>query len=111
MSSAQPAGKCILLAEDDNQDAELILAALKEHRVAHLVALVQDGQQALDYLLRRGKFATRPVGNPDVVLVDLATPRRGGLELLKFIRGHADLSMIPVVILSASRDEHNMVEC
>lgn len=72
------------------------MAALKEHRVAHLVALVQDGQQAMDYLLRRGKFATRPAGNPDVVLVDLATPRWGGLELLKLIRCHVDLSMIPV---------------
>ena len=110
-SQGRPASKCILLAEDSQQDAELILAALSEHRVAHLVALVRDGEQALDYLLRRGEFAGRPAGNPDVVLLDLTLPKRNALELLKFIRGHADLSMIPVVVLSASRDQGNLVEC
>ena len=70
----------ILLAEDDPNDVELILAALAEHNLANKVEVVRDGAEALDYLFRRGKFATRPDLNPVVVLLDLKMPKVNGLE-------------------------------
>ena len=103
--------KSILLAEDDEQDAELILAALQQHGVAHLVALVRDGKEALDYLHRRGDYAARPPGNPNLVLLDLAMPQMDGLELLKILKADAQLRVIPVVVLSTSRQQRDLVEC
>jgi CheY-like chemotaxis protein len=103
--------KSILLVEDDPQDAELTLAALEEHNLANKVAVVRDGEKALDYLYRRGEFKTRAGGNPILVLLDLKMPKVNGLEVLKNIKADADLKMIPVVVLSSSREMPDLVEC
>ena len=101
--------KSILLAEDSPQDVEMTLAALDEHNLANEVVVVNDGAEALDYLYRRGKFHGRPEGNPGVVLLDLKMPRVGGLEVLRAIKGDEALRTIPVVVLTSSREEQDLV--
>ena len=90
---------------------ELTLAALEEHNLANKVVVVRDGAEALDYLYRRGKFKTRAGGNPVVVLLDLKMPKVSGLEVLKTIKADEDLKIIPVVVLSSSRETPDLVEC
>jgi CheY-like chemotaxis protein len=101
----------ILLAEDDPRDEELILAALEEYNLANKVFVVRDGEEVLDYLYRRGKFAARTPGNPVAVLLDLKMPKLNGLEVLKVIKGDEHLKMIPVVVLTSSREEPDVTEC
>ena len=103
--------KNILLAEDDPLDVELTLAALEEHHLANKVAVVRDGAAALDYLYCRGKFKTRAGGNPILVLLDLKMPKVNGLEVLKTIKADAYLKIIPVVVLSSSRETPDLIEC
>jgi CheY-like chemotaxis protein len=103
--------KNILLVEDDPQDAELTLAALDEHHLANKVAVVRDGGKALDYLYRRGEFKTRPAGDPILVLLDLKMPKVNGLEVLKTIKADEHLKIIPVVVLSSSRETPDLIEC
>jgi CheY-like chemotaxis protein len=103
--------KSILLVEDDPQDVELTLAALEECHLANKVAVVDNGAEALDYLYRRGKFKTRTDGNPVVVLLDLKMPKVSGLEVLKTIKADECLKIIPVVVLSSSRETPDLVEC
>jgi CheY-like chemotaxis protein len=103
--------KNILLVEDDPQDAELTLAAMEEHHLANKVAVVRDGEKALDYLYRRGEFKTREGGNPILVLLDLKMPKVHGLEVLKIIKADEHLKMIPVVALSSSREVPDLVGC
>ena len=103
--------KNILLVEDDPRDVELTLAALEEHHLANKVVVVHDGEEALDYLYRRGKFKTRAGGNPIVVLLDLKMPKVSGLEVLKIIKADEHLKIIPVVVLSSSRETPDLVEC
>ena len=103
--------KNILLVEDDPRDVELTLAALEEYRLASQVAVVDNGAEALDYLYRRGKFKTRAAGNPIVVLLDLKMPKVSGLEVLKTIKADEDLKIIPVVVLSSSRETPDLIEC
>ena len=103
--------KNILLVEDDPQDAELTLAALEEYRLGNQVAVVDNGAEALDYLYRRGKFTARAGGNPVVVLLDLKMPKVGGLEVLKAIKADEHLKVIPVVVLSSSRETPDLAEC
>ena len=100
----------ILLVEDDPRDEELTLAALEEHRLANKVAVVHDGAQALDYLYRRGEFKTRVPGNPVVVLLDLKMPKVNGLEVLKTIKADENLKVIPVVVLTSSRETPDLIE-
>jgi CheY-like chemotaxis protein len=100
----------ILLAEDDARDVELTLAALEEHRLAHKVAVVGDGAEALDYLYRRGHFAARAGGNPAVVLLDNHMPKVNGLEVLKAMKADEQLRSIPVVVLTSSRETPDLVE-
>ena len=88
----------ILLAEDDPHDVELSLVALGEYKLANEVDVVRDGQEALDYLYRRGQFETRSRGDTAVVLLDLKMPKVDGLEVLRTIRGDALLKMTPVVM-------------
>ena len=78
--------KRILLAEDDSKDVELILTALEEHKLANEVVVTHDGVEALDYLFARNKFASRPKGNPAVMLLDLKMPKMDGLEVLRKIK-------------------------
>lgn len=102
--------KRILLVDDDNHDVELTLLALGEYRLANEVDVARDGEQALDYLHRRGAFAGRQSANPGVILLDLKMPKVDGLEVLKAIRADAELRLIPVVILTSSREERDLVE-
>lgn len=101
--------KRILLAEDNANDAELALAALAEYRLANEVVVVQDGAEALDYLKRVGGFSDRPEGNPAVVLLDLKMPKVDGIEVLRTMKTDPDLRTIPVVMLTSSRQESDLV--
>ena len=103
--------KNILLVEDDPQDMELTLTVLEEQHLARKVAVVRDGEKALDYLYRRGEYKTRAGGNPILVLLDLKIPKVNGLEVLKIIKADEDLKMIPVVALSSSREVRDVVVC
>lgn len=98
----------ILLAEDNPNDVELTLAALGEHHLANEVKVVNDGAEALDYLYRRGRFASRANGNPVVVLLDLKMPKVDGLEVLRIIKSDENLKNIPVVMLTSSREEPDL---
>lgn len=102
--------KRILLAEDNPKDVELTLSALDEYNLANEVVVVNDGAEALDYLYRRGKFAMRSDNNPAVVLLDLKMPKVDGLEVLRTIKSNPDLKTIPVVMLTSSREESDLVE-
>lgn len=100
--------RTILLAEDSPADAEMAVDALREARLANPIVHVEDGVEALDYMLRRGTFAEREEGLPAVLLLDIKMPRMDGLEVLKQIRGHDELKRLPVVILSSSREESDL---
>jgi DNA-binding response OmpR family regulator len=99
----------ILLVEDDPKDVELTLTALEEYNLANEVIVARDGEEALDYLYSRGKFKTRSGGNPAVMLLDLKLPKVDGLEVLKQTKSVEKLSVIPVVVLTSSREEKDMV--
>lgn len=100
----------ILMAEDSANDVELTLAALAEHRLANQVDVVKDGAEALDYLYRRGAYADRPTGNPALVLLDLKMPKVTGLEVLRQIKADESLRTVPVVMLTSSREEGDLLE-
>jgi CheY-like chemotaxis protein len=102
--------KRMLLAEDNEHDVELTLSALSEYRLANEVVVVRDGAEALDYLYRRGKYQQREEGNPVVVLLDLKMPKVDGLEVLRQIKQDDALRQIPVVMLTSSREESDLVE-
>ncbi len=102
--------KRILLAEDNEHDVELTLSALSEYRLANEVVVVRDGAEALDYLYRRGRYQPREEGNPVVVLLDLKMPKVDGLEVLRKIKEDDALRQIPVVMLTSSREESDLVE-
>jgi two-component system response regulator len=101
--------KRILLVEDSVRDAELILDALQPQEIAKTVVHVRDGAEALDYLYRRGSFAGRTTGQPALLLLDLKMPKVDGLEVLRQIKGDAALKMIPVVMMTSSREEQDLV--
>lgn len=103
--------KNILLVEDDPQDVELTLAGLEESHLTNRVVVVHDGEKALDYLYHRGIFQIRAGGNPILVLLDLKMPKVNGLEVLKTIKADAQLKIIPVVVLSSSREARDVVGC
>jgi len=100
----------ILLAEDDPNDVELTLTALGENNLANEVVVVNDGVEALDYLHARGRFAERPRGNPAVVLLDIKMPKMDGLEVLKRMKADEGLRSVPVVMLTSSREESDLLE-
>ena len=102
--------KRILYAEDNPKDVELTLAALDEHNLANEVVVVSDGAEALDYLYCRGKYKLRTSENPAVVLLDLKMPKVDGLEVLRTMRSDEQFKQTPVVILTSSREESDMVE-
>jgi len=102
--------KHILLVEDDLHDVELTLEALHEHSATSSVFVVHDGEEALDYLSCQGKFAGRTSGAPVVVLLDLKMPKVSGLEVLKIIKADKQLRTIPVVVLTSSREEPDLIE-
>lgn len=100
--------RTILLAEDSLADAEMAVDALREARLANPIVHVEDGVEAMDYLLRRGMFADREEGLPAVLLLDIKMPRLDGLEVLKQVRSDETLKRLPVVILSSSREESDL---
>ena len=99
----------ILMVEDDPKDVEHTLTALEEYNLANEVIVTRDGEQALDYLYCRGEYKARPSGNPAVLLLDLKLPKVDGLEVLKQIRSDGELRLIPVVVLTSSKEEKDMV--
>jgi CheY-like chemotaxis protein len=100
----------ILLADDSDYDVDLTLRALRKRRLANEVQVVRDGVEALDYLYCRGSFAGRTPGNPILVLLDLKMPRVDGIEVLRTIKSDPHLKTTPVVVLTSSRDQQNIVE-
>jgi CheY-like chemotaxis protein len=99
----------ILMVEDDPKDVELTLTALEDYNLANEVVVTRDGQQALDYLHCRGEYKTRSRDNPAVMLLDLKLPKVDGLEVLKQVKSDSDLRVIPVVVLTSSKEEKDMV--
>jgi CheY-like chemotaxis protein len=99
----------ILLVEDNLNDIELTLAALKRNHVANEIIVTRHGGEALDFLYRRGEFQNRTPGRPVVVFLDLKMPKVDGLEVLRQMKGDADLKIIPVVMLTSSREEGDLV--
>jgi DNA-binding response OmpR family regulator len=102
--------KPILLVEDDTRDLELTLLALEKTQLANEVIVLRDGAEALDYLNREGAHASRTEGNPAVVLLDLKLPKVNGLEVLAAVRSAAALKSIPVVMLTSSQAESDVVQ-
>jgi CheY-like chemotaxis protein len=100
----------ILLAEDSPEDVELTISALEEHNLANEVVTVPDGAEALDYLYQRGRYAGRGGGLPSVLLLDIKMPKVDGLEVLRRIRSDPQMAMLPVVMLTSSREERDIVE-
>ena len=100
----------ILLAEDDPLSVELTMEVLEEYHLSNDVAIVEDGEQALDYLYHRGKYTNRPNGNPVVVLLDIKMPKVDGLEVLRQVKSDPDLKAIPIVILTSSTMESDLIE-
>ena len=103
--------KRILLVDDSPRDTELALDALAQHNLANEVVALRDGVEALDYLYRRGQFANRAAGQPAVVLLDLKMPKVSGMEVLRQIKSDPQLKIIPVVVVSSSREEQDLVNC
>jgi len=101
--------KPILLVEDNPNDLELTLIALEKSKLANEVIVVRDGAEALDYLECAGAYAKRTAGNPAVVLLDLKLPKVDGLEVLRHIRETAELKSVPVVMLTSSKEEQDLL--
>ena len=99
----------ILIVEDDPRDVDLTLMALEDYKLAIQVVVTRDGQEALDYLYCQGQFHSRSDGNPAVVMLDLKLPKVDGLEVLKQVRSDENLKMIPVVVLTSSHEEKDMM--
>jgi DNA-binding response OmpR family regulator len=99
----------ILIVEDDPNDVELTLTALDEYNLANEVVITRDGEEALDYLYCRGNFQARSSDNPAVLLLDLKLPKRDGLEVLQKIKSDEKLKVIPVVVLTSSHEEKDVV--
>jgi CheY-like chemotaxis protein len=101
--------KPILLAEDDPSDAELTIEALADNKLANRVTLVRDGVEAMEYLRCEGEYRTRKPGNPAVVILDIKMPRMDGIDVLRAIRSDPALKLIPVVMLTSSREEQDLI--
>ena len=101
--------KKILIVDDNPKDVELTIAALAEKNLANEVVVAEDGVEALDYLYKRGKFASVN-GNPAIILLDIKMPRMDGIEVLKHIRADTKFKLIPVIMLTSSAEERDLVE-
>jgi CheY-like chemotaxis protein len=101
--------KRILLAEDNANDVELTLNALRQNNVLNEIAVTRDGAETLDYLYKRNAHANRPAGNPALLLLDLKMPRVDGMEVLRQVKSDPALKAIPVVVLTSSREEQDLL--
>jgi CheY-like chemotaxis protein len=103
--------KRILIVDDSPNDVELAIAALAEKNLANEVDVAEDGEEALDYLYKRGKFAgSKGSGYPAVILLDIKMPKMNGIEALRHIRSNNDFKLIPVIMVTSSREEKDLVE-
>lgn len=103
--------KRILLVEDDPQDIELTINALGEYNLANEIEITRDGAEALDYIYRKGVFASRPSGNPIVILLDLKLPKVSGIQVVNQLKSDERLRYVPIVILTSSRESSDLKEC
>lgn len=103
--------KRILLVEDDPKDVELTIEALGEYNLANEIAIARDGVEALDYMYCRGVFASRPGGNPVVILLDLKMPKVDGIQVLNQLKSDEYMRSVPIVILTSSRETRDLEEC
>jgi CheY-like chemotaxis protein len=102
--------KPILLADDNAKDVELTLEAMSDSNLANRIVVVKDGVEAMEYLQCEAKYKQRKPGNPAVILLDIKMPRMDGIEVLRKIRSDEKLKMIPVVVLTSSREERDLFE-
>ena len=102
--------RTILFAEDNPKDVELTLEALSDYNLANNIIVVKDGVEVMEYLRYEGEFSQRPRGNPAVLLLDIKMPRMDGIEVLRTIRNEADLKRLPVVMLTSSREEQDLIQ-
>lgn len=101
--------RTILLAEDNPKDVELTLEAMADNKLANHVMVVNDGVETIEYLRRQGKYTDRPEGNPAFILLDIKMPRMDGIEVLRIIRDDPALKTIPVIILTSSREDQDLI--
>ena len=102
--------KRILIVDDSPKDIELAISALAQKNLANEVDVAEDGEEALDYLYKRGRFAGNEPGNPAVILLDIKMPKMDGIECLKIIRSDPKFNLIPVIMVTSSREERDLVE-
>jgi two-component system response regulator len=100
----------ILLVEDSDADAELIVRALRKSNVVNAVVRLRDGVEALEFVFREGAFSGRRGGQPRLILLDLKMPRLGGIDVLRRLKSDERLKIIPVVVLTSSAEEKDVIE-
>jgi len=101
----------ILIVEDNPNDAEMALRALKKNKLANNVLIVEDGEEALNFIFARGKFSDREKNNrPKIILLDLKLPKVNGLEVLKEIKSNEQTKIIPVIVMTSSKQETDLIE-
>jgi CheY-like chemotaxis protein len=100
----------ILLVEDNPHDAELTMRGLKDQKVANRITWVKDGEEALDYVFRRGTYAGRSSNGPRLILLDLKMPRVDGMAVMKEIKSNEHTRRIPIVIMTSSKEEKDIVD-
>jgi len=101
----------ILLIEDNSNDIELLIRAMKKHNLINVMKVLRDGQEAIDYLMGTGECAGKPRYYPKVILLDLKLPKVSGLEVLQKIRSTPETKMLPVVVLTSSQEDPDVKEC